>query len=631
MPLHLKAWFVSLATLLSQHPSHKYALIVRFALLLLMLSGVILVYSGRVYAQSPVTYYVNCRDGNDKKDGRTPAAAWQSIKRANRADLQPGDKLLLLRDCTWQGPLKAKWQGSAAQPITIGAYGPGALPIIQNSASTNVEITGSYQVIEYLETTLTTPPNPDPGCQNQPVAWRVGFEFSDGAAYNTLQYVKAHRLAIGVYLRADSYNNKVLYNTIVDNNVVWSLTATGSQGATGVALQGNYQEIAYNYFANNRTICTYNDIVESNSIELYNASNANIHHNRSIGDRVFSELGTSSNSRTADNIFAYNVHVVGPMQSALGARFVVTRGDGHQFGPVWRTQLLYNTVYHTGEASKGVTCQQCSPEVLTVKNNIFWVEFEPITADGPFVEEDNIFWASDGKPFIKFAKSGSSQIANPRFVDAADNNFYLQATSPAQGAGAFGLAPTVAPIVAPDVAVVPAPDPAPVAPPANPPSASPARPAPAPASGIVQSLANIRSGPALTYAIVGSADSGQTVTILGCNEGCTWYQVAEAQWIAAFLVGSDVATPEVTGPATGPDTSPVMDLPVTALAPPSLGQVVRATVIRSANLRGGPGVTYPVVGSATPGQVLEVVGRTETGDWVQLASGFWIAAFLVTT
>lgn len=52
---------------------------------------------------------------------------------------------------------------------------------------------------------------------------------------------------------------------------------------------------------------------------------------------------------------------------------------------------------------------------------------------------------------------------------------------------------------------------------------------------------------------------------------------------------------------------------------------------RSANLRGGPGTNYPVVGSVQNGQSLNVVSQSPAGDWYQLDNGQWIAAFLVTT
>lgn len=53
------------------------------------------------------------------------------------------------------------------------------------------------------------------------------------------------------------------------------------------------------------------------------------------------------------------------------------------------------------------------------------------------------------------------------------------------------------------------------------------------------------------------------------------------------------------------------------------------TVNRNANLRAGPGTTYAVVGSAPAGTSVRIAGRNPAGDWLQLSSGKWIAAFLV--
>lgn len=55
-----------------------------------------------------------------------------------------------------------------------------------------------------------------------------------------------------------------------------------------------------------------------------------------------------------------------------------------------------------------------------------------------------------------------------------------------------------------------------------------------------------------------------------------------------------------------------------------------ATVVRNANLRAGPGTSFAVVGSAKAGQSVNLVELNAAGDWYRLASGEWIAAFLVT-
>lgn len=122
---------------------------------------------------------------------------------------------------------------------------------------------------------------------------------------------------------------------------------------------------------------------------------------------------------------------------------------------------------------------------------------------------------------------------------------------------------------------------------------------------IVLQDANLRFGPGVTYPIIGAAQAGQLVTVTD-DEGA-WYQLSTGEWIAKFLVA---ATTE----------SRVVAFRL-AEAP--------AFANRAANLRSGPGSTFTLVGTVQAGQTLAVVGRNPAGDWLQLQSGAWIAAFLV--
>lgn len=123
--------------------------------------------------------------------------------------------------------------------------------------------------------------------------------------------------------------------------------------------------------------------------------------------------------------------------------------------------------------------------------------------------------------------------------------------------------------------------------------------------GIVNRNANLRSGPGTSYTITGQAAQGQVVNIVGQSN--TWYQLAEGQWIAAFLVNVNRAsTPTPTTAAT-----------------------TNATAKQAANLRAGPGVNYAISGSVVAGQRLTLVGSNASRSWLQLANGAWIAAFLV--
>ncbi len=60
-------------------------------------------------------------------------------------------------------------------------------------------------------------------------------------------------------------------------------------------------------------------------------------------------------------------------------------------------------------------------------------------------------------------------------------------------------------------------------------------------------------------------------------------------------------------------------------AQPAAGSIANA----AANLRAGPGTNFDQVGRVGVGQSLDLVASNQTGDWYKLASGAWIAAFLV--
>ncbi len=92
-----------------------------------------------------------------------------------------------------------------------------------------------------------------------------------------------------------------------------------------------------------------------------------------------------------------------------------------------------NTVYFNSTENKGVTCEKCATDVLTMKNNIL-VANEPFWSNAPFVESNNIFWSSTGAPLLHwygFSMDATSKVVAPQFVDVAHDDFRLQTTSPA--------------------------------------------------------------------------------------------------------------------------------------------------------------------------------------------------------
>ena len=74
------------------------------------------------------------------------------------------------------------------------------------------------------------------------------------------------------------------------------------------------------------------------------------------------------------------------------------------------------------------------------------------------------------------------------------------------------------------------------------PSAAPANTPTAQVGGpSANSGGNLRAGPGTAYARVGGVQAGQSLSIMGKNEAGDWYQLADGNWIAAFLVANPQA------------------------------------------------------------------------------------------
>jgi hypothetical protein len=80
------------------------------------------------------TFYVDSRIGSDGNDG-SAAAPWASVEAVNNAGLQAGDTVLFARDATFHGTVSLQSSGVAGAPITFGAYGTGADPILTGGSN----------------------------------------------------------------------------------------------------------------------------------------------------------------------------------------------------------------------------------------------------------------------------------------------------------------------------------------------------------------------------------------------------------------------------------------------------------------------------------------------------------------
>jgi len=97
------------------------------------------------------TYYVTAA-GSDANSGTDTGHPWQTISKVNGSTFVAGDSILFNRGGVWYGTsLTAPSSGSSGSPITFGAYGSGANPIIKGST---LLVTSGYALAPDITTTI---------------------------------------------------------------------------------------------------------------------------------------------------------------------------------------------------------------------------------------------------------------------------------------------------------------------------------------------------------------------------------------------------------------------------------------------------------------------------------------------
>lgn len=100
-------------------------------------------------------FYIDAEQGDDSKSGLAPEEALRTLEAVNQRVFCPGDGIRFRAGGVWKGCLCPKGSGSRFSPITVGAYGEGALPRIDGcGAYAAVLLDGvSFWRIEGLEIT----------------------------------------------------------------------------------------------------------------------------------------------------------------------------------------------------------------------------------------------------------------------------------------------------------------------------------------------------------------------------------------------------------------------------------------------------------------------------------------------
>jgi hypothetical protein len=145
------------------------------------------------------TYYVAAA-GSDANSGTSSGSPWQTIAKVNGATFSPGDSILFNRGDAWYGTaLTVPSSGSSGSPITFGAYGTGANPILKGS--TNLSTSGYTLAPNTLTTIFHRPSLGTSSSDSATINFRQGIpvgEISNPAVEITISVTASPTLALNI-------------------------------------------------------------------------------------------------------------------------------------------------------------------------------------------------------------------------------------------------------------------------------------------------------------------------------------------------------------------------------------------------------------------------------------------------
>ncbi|MFX0202567.1 MAG: right-handed parallel beta-helix repeat-containing protein [Candidatus Hodarchaeota archaeon] len=408
---------------------------------------------------------MDASNGNDNYDGLSPSAAWKTIAKVNNSSFDPGDQILLKRGETWREQLVVPSSGSAASPITFGAYESGNNPIIKGS---DIPTSGddALQILIRNKSYVTIQ---DLDVRN---AWLDGIHID--ALWNmdvtdivirrcTVSLAGSHGIAVSNWANTDSdhpiknilidsntvYQNRkhgivmgrLVANSTISRNTVYENASNSPAGYHGISTWGpnsicrpmniiiEYNEVYRTFLRENEGTGIQLDNHTESSIVRYNIS----HDNEGAGF-------VSNETKSCE--FYYNISY---RNGTAGTQGGLAAWDS--------TDLkIYNNIFYDNKPN-GMYFAGNSSDVL-VKNNILSgnnvyeiVLYGPVTRnyDGDY----NLVYHSAGGKFMNWdgsvcgwadwklisSQDSNSINSNPFFTDAGNDDFTLQAGSPARDAG----------------------------------------------------------------------------------------------------------------------------------------------------------------------------------------------------
>ena len=182
---------------------------------------------------TPATFHVSQSGGNDRWDGSLDKP-WKTLARASIPCL-PGDSILLKRGDTWDEELSPAGEGTEEKPVTIGAYGKGAKPIIdrgdfrQDLTGIRLSDQGGFRIvgIEFARCMTGIYADYSDDGPAKKFIWIEDCYFRDSLHYQHYEDYPRRKIGLGICFFSHERDNRIVLSDITIRNCVFRRLASG--------------------------------------------------------------------------------------------------------------------------------------------------------------------------------------------------------------------------------------------------------------------------------------------------------------------------------------------------------------------------------------------------------------------
>jgi parallel beta-helix repeat protein len=398
-------------------------------------------------------YYVNVNAANNNGSGTTPETAFKYLSTAANKT-QPGDFVYIMPgtyypDCTGCDVLDIYWSGTAGKYITYKAYDNANRPVFQLTASSwqGIYVQGAKYIIIDGIIVRGNNDNVDPAtaAANQNASTK-GTGISVAPKYGDASIKSDHVIIRNCNISKCGASGISIYNSdyiTVDTNIVSNCAWYSADQTSGINI--------FQLFNSDTTTGTKNYVRRNtcfNNKNLVPNNNGNITDGNGIifDDLRNTQLGSANGQYTGKSYVANNVcynNGSKGFHAYLSDKITVINNTCYKncTTPEIRNNI-YDSEYSAAESGNMSFINNIAfpdTDVPPIKVE-FYTQNNPLNVNN--VINKNLWYVTGGA--LPANPAGTNALSgDPKFVNAATNNFRLQSTSPAINAGVTSGAPTI--------------------------------------------------------------------------------------------------------------------------------------------------------------------------------------------